>query len=63
MKVYCKDCRFIEDTKNQGPRCNCSKNKVESNEWQRWYSPTVSESPAEINKNNDCQWFERKVKL
>ena len=52
-KVYCKFCRFLR--KNNGGIYNC-KHKSNLGDWM---SPDVpSRYPEEINKRNDCKWFE-----
>jgi hypothetical protein len=58
MKIYCKYCRWLEDTRQDGGDANCRKtiekdsayNKYKEMIWDIWKQ----------NKNNDCEYYEYK---
>jgi hypothetical protein len=64
MKVYCKDCKYYEDT-NAGYRIYqpanhiCNAEIIETiDTWFR--QKIIFAKPQDKNKNNDCKDFEKK---
>ena len=66
-KIFCNDCKYYNcDYGSIGWReeCHFPKNKkVEhhSNHNKKWKHVIHIEIPGNINKNNDCEWFELKL--
>lgn len=68
-KVYCKSCKCIEivnaNTVFGGcPPCKCNHpDNITIISEDKWYSrieeKTHKQSPADINKNNDCKWYDK----
>ena len=68
VKRYCIKCRYLGWYSYPSPPehyCLHEDNKTKKivkDDWlERKESFFFISSPKEINKNNDCQWFERKV--
>ena len=60
MKVFCKNCinySCFEGTTNHIIKCKAPKNVKDT--WYMSKAPNFRE-PREINKNNNCEWFEEK---
>ena len=66
-KVYCRDCKwFSVDVypdeegipRTQYHSCSAPQN-VDNGDY--WYGPgVISENPVNLNKYNNCMWFEKK---
>ena len=55
-RVYCKDCKHFGEYKNFLNDVFCS------SKGPSWYGPnSVSRSPKEKNRDNDCKEFEAKL--
>lgn len=52
-KVYCTDCKHYNSERME---CLCSENTVTQSTWLRVEQQSV-EHPKELNRNNDCKWF------
>lgn len=72
QKVYCQNCRFISQINNctlgvpkvgkpQHMVCFSPKNLI-SKSHDTWFQNVKDvkhkQNPCEINKNNDCKWYE-----
>ena len=67
--VYCKDCKCVEilnaNTLIGGcPPCVCNyPDNLTIISEDRWYSRveviTHKQNPSDINKNNDCKWYDK----
>ena len=77
MKVYCSECKYfrseineeyIGETRVNMPdfKCGHDKNTQES-KTSDWYSETITVEyltyPNEINKDNNCKWYEKSIKV
>lgn len=61
-RVFCKDCKYLikvsDECKypdNISDKKRISVNWYEKTEWNNYLS-----KPYKINKNNDCEWYEKK---
>jgi len=72
--VYCKECKYLETTKNVNrgierfPPCQCTHpENIEEITSQAWYSETKEanyrQHPEVINVSNECECFEQKEKI
>jgi hypothetical protein len=55
MKIFCYTCKHLHLDAWNEYRCSSPKNKKDI-----WLQPNFewAERPENINKNNDCSWFE-----
>jgi len=58
-KVYCRDCKYFM-MPNAFSYCDHANNYEDS-----YYAPkdSMKKDPSDINQNNDCRWYERKIPL
>ena len=74
MKVYCQQCKYIRQLSGNSvgcPRmgeppnmvCDAPENMIKDN-FDTWYQNVKDvrhqDFPKDINKNNDCRWFNEK---
>ena len=57
-KVYCKYCRWLEDTRNDGGDLNCMK-EIEVDSAYRKYNVLIWDI-NKGNKDNDCKYYKYK---
>jgi hypothetical protein len=65
-KVYCKNCEYlyISEYNNcifrsvTAYTCHAPQNTIEKNTWLKKEVTGYIEKPCELNKNNDCKYFE-----
>jgi len=59
-KIYCKTCKYICDVLRI---CSSPHNTIET-EKENWYEKTTKIEhilkARDINKDNDCEWYEEK---
>ena len=60
MKVYCRDCKYLVGSWS---KCDYPDNIVSRD--YKWFSPDLKGTkhdnvPQNLNKNNDCKWYEPK---
>ena len=67
-KVYCrKCCYFLDDDASDLNWCNHPNNiEIVLNQGESYLSPATYKDqnikhPSEINKHNNCSWFERRI--
>jgi len=60
-RIFCKNCKFIDVVmKSFNPECISLNNKFFEKRTTFYSEETIiiKKLPSEINKNNDCNWFE-----
>jgi hypothetical protein len=59
-KVYCKDCKFLTNHNYDGMQGECSfeENVIIQHSWYKQIF-VYRDNPSNLNKNNDCSWFEK----
>lgn len=65
--IYCINCKYIDDSACNKTYSLCySPNNFKEEIINTWYKEVKNEiflnTPANINKNNNCKWFEEKEK-
>lgn len=58
-KVYCKDCKYLRTQDGYHLVCTHPLNIVNSSDWYQSYKEQ-KRWPIQINKRNNCKWFELK---
>ena len=63
-KVFCRECKYLGATWSDGHGCGEGTYMCRSplNIKDTWFKPNdnLARTPQELNKNNDCKYFERK---
>lgn len=64
-KVHCIDCKHLKQLgQHSDKECRHQNNILEKIKEENWYSTEIkikwARKPWQINKNNDCPWFESK---
>ena len=55
MKVYCEDCEYLLE---DALLCKAPENRFDS-----WHTSKHRHVPMELNKNNDCKWWKKEMKI